>query len=219
MHMTLTMTVSSEDKLPFLRNPLHIAFAAIFMAFWAYTGLTTTDLLNWVLENSLTLSLVIILAAFYNIFRFSDTSYTLIFLFMMLHVYGSQYQYADNPFGEWMKGQFGFSRNHYDRIVHFSFGLFLTFPLYEIASRGFKLNVFISCLLVLSLILSLSALYELVEWVVADLVYEGDEQGMNYLGMQGDIWDAQKDMALAFLGGIIAIGLALLLRKRQQGQA
>src|SRR5690554_111502 len=128
--MRMTMTIRPENKLPFLRRPLHVAFTVIFMAFWVYTGITTPDLLNWLLENSLTLSMVIILAAFYNIFRFTDTSYTLIFLFMMLHVYGSYYQYADNPFGEWLKEQYGFERNHYDRIVHFGFGLLLSYPLF-----------------------------------------------------------------------------------------
>lgn len=217
--MTFIMTIRSENKLPFLRRPLHMAYTAVFLAFLAFTGITTPDLLNWMLENSLTLSLLIILAAFYNIFRFTDTSYTLIFLFLLLHVYGSYYQYADNPFGEWMKERFGFQRNHYDRIVHFGFGLLLTYPLYEIARRGFRLNVFLSSLLVLSLILALSAVYEIVEWVVADLVYNGDEQGMAYLGMQGDIWDAQKDMALALLGGTIAVALAILLRKQKKPTA
>ena len=212
--MTFTMTFRSENKLPFLRKPLHIAYTAIFVVFLLYSGFTTPDLLNWLLENSLTLSVLIILAAFYNIFRFSDTSYTLIFLFMMLHVYGSHYQYADNPFGEWLKEPFNFQRNHYDRNVHFGFGLMLTYPLYEIARRGFGLGIFLSTVLTLSLILGLSAVYEIVEWVVADLVYDGDEQGMAYLGMQGDIWDAQKDMVLAFLGAIIAIGFAIVLCKR-----
>ncbi|MBD1396565.1 DUF2238 domain-containing protein [Pontibacter sp. JH31] len=218
--MTLTMSANRQKEAPFLQKPLHMAYAVLFMVFWAYTGITTPDKLNWLLENSLTLSMVVILVAFYNIFRFSDTSYTLIFLFLLLHVYGSYYQYADNPFGEWMKEQFNASRNHYDRLVHFGFGLLLTYPLYEIAVRGFKASVFLSCLLSLSLILSLSAVYEVVEWIVADLVYEGDAQGMAYLGMQGDIWDAQKDMALALVGGIIAMGLALLVRKqKRQGPA
>ncbi|SIR36438.1 putative membrane protein [Pontibacter lucknowensis] len=212
--MTFIMTFRSKHKLPFMRRPLHMAYMGTFIAFLAYTGFTTPDLLNWLLENSLTLSVVILLAAFYNIFRFTDTSYTLVFLFMMLHVYGSYYQYADNPFGEWMKGQFNFQRNHYDRIVHFGFGLLLTYPIYEIARRGFSLSVFLSSVLTLSLVLSLSAVYEIVEWIVADLVYDGDEQGMAYLGMQGDIWDAQKDMVLAFLGASIAIGVAIVLRKR-----
>lgn len=214
--MTFTMTFRSKKKRSFLQSPLHMAYAAILVSFVAYTGFTTPDLLNWLLENSLTISVLIVLAAFYNIFRFSDTSYTLIFLFMMLHVYGSYYQYADNPFGEWMKEPFNFQRNHYDRLVHFSFGLLLTYPIYEIARRGFHLSVLISSVLTLSLVLSLGAVYEIVEWVVADLVYQGDEQGMAYLGMQGDIWDAQKDMVLALLGAVIAIGFALALRKRNK---
>jgi putative membrane protein len=213
--MTISMTASSEKREPFLRNPLHVAYSVAFLLFWAYTGLTTPDLLNWASENILTLSLVILLVAFYNIFRFSDTSYTLIFLFLLLHVYGSQYQYAENPFGEWMKEQFGFKRNHYDRIVHFGFGLLLTYPLYETAAKGFKVSIFLSCVLALSLVLSLSTVYELAEWMMADLVYDGKAQGMNFLGMQGDIWDAQKDMALALLGGAIAISLALLFRNRK----
>ena len=214
--MTFTMTFRSKKKQSFLRKPLHIAYAVLLVGFVAYTGFTTPDLLNWLLENSLTISVMIVLAAFYNIFRFSDTSYTLIFLFMILHVYGSYYQYADNPFGEWMKEPFNFQRNHYDRLVHFSFGLMLTYPLYEIARKGFRLSVFLSTVLTLSLVLSLGAVYEIVEWVVADLVYKGDEQGMAYLGMQGDIWDAQKDLALALLGAVIALGFALVLRKRNQ---
>lgn len=214
--MRNTMSIPTQEKQPFLTRPLHVAYAAIFVGFWAYTGITTPDLLNWLLENSLTLSMVVILVAFYNIFRFSDVSYTLIFLFMLLHVYGSYHQYAENPFGEWLKEQYGFKRNHYDRIVHFGFGLLLSYPLFEIARRGFSLSLLLSSVLTLSLVLGLSAVYEIVEWVVADVVYDGDEQGMAYLGMQGDIWDAQKDMALAMAGSILTIGIALLLRKPQR---
>jgi putative membrane protein len=213
--MTLTMSARPDEKPPFLRRPLHIAYTVIFVSFWIYSGLTTPDLVNWLLENTLTLSLVIFLASFYNIFRFSDTSYTLIFLFLLLHVYGSQYQYPENPIGEWLKENHNHSRNHYDRFVHFGFGLLLSYPLYEVSAYGLRLRNFLSHLLPLSLVLSLSAVYELLEWIVADLVYEGDEQGMAYLGMQGDIWDAQKDIGLALLGSAIAITLALLLRRRR----
>jgi putative membrane protein len=187
----------------------------LFAAFWVYTGLTTPDMVNWLLENTLTLSMVIFLVAFYNIFRFSDTGYTLIFLFLLLHVYGSQYQYADNPFGEWLKEQFGLQRNHYDRLVHFGFGLLLAYPMHEVLAYGFKVKHFLSYLMPVEFILSLSALYEIVEWFVADVAFDGAEQGMEFLGMQGDIWDAQKDMGLAFLGSLFAMGVAFALRKRK----
>ena len=192
-----------------------MAYSVIFATFWIYSGLTTPNHVNWLLENTLTLSLLIFLVSFYNIFRFSDTSYTLIFLFLLLHVYGSQYQYPENPIGEWLKEHYSHSRNHYDRFVHFGFGLLLTYPMYEVSAYGFRLRTFLNYLMPLLLVLSLSAVYEILEWIVADLVYEGDAQGMAYLGMQGDIWDAQKDMALAMLGAAIAITVTLLLRGRR----
>lgn len=208
------MTALPATKHSYLRQPLHLLYSVLFAAFWVYTGLTTPDLRNWLMENTLTLSLIIFLAAFYNIFRFSDTSYTLLFLFLLLHVYGSQYQYADNPFGEWLKDQLDLQRNHYDRLVHFGFGLLLAYPLHEVLAHALGAGRFLSYLLPVEFILSLSALYEVVEWLVADVAYEGTAQGMAFLGMQGDIWDAQKDIALALVGGLIAMGVAFAVRKK-----
>lgn len=210
------MPATTSPHLTYRQQPLHILYSVLFLVFWAYTGLTTPDLENWLLENTLTLSLLIFLVAFYNIFRFSDTSYTLIFLFLLLHVYGSQYQYEDNPFGEWLKGQLGFERNNYDRLVHLGYGLLLTYPMYEALAYGFKLRRILTYLLPVELVLSSSALYELVEWIVADWVYGGKEEGMNFLGMQGDIWDAQKDIAMAFAGAIVAMLLTLAFTKRRK---
>lgn len=190
-----------------------MAYISMFLVFWLYSALSTPDLTNWLTENILTLSLLIFLVAFYNIFRFSDTSYTLIFLFLLLHVFGSQYQYSENPFGEWLQHQLNHSRNHYDRLVHLGFGLLLSYPIHEVLLRGFKLNLILSYLLPIELVLSLGAIYELAEWAVADLLYNGTEQGMDFLGMQGDIWDAQKDIGLGFLGSVIAISVTFLVRK------
>ncbi|WP_276498868.1 DUF2238 domain-containing protein [Pontibacter litorisediminis] len=210
------MPATTTPKLTYRQQPLHILYSVLFGAFWIYTGLTTPDLKNWLLESTLTLSLLIFLVAFYNIFRFSDFSYTLIFLFLLLHVYGSQYQYAENPFGEWLKGALGFTRNHYDRLVHLGYGLLLTYPIHEVLAYGFKLRPVLTYLLPVELILSTSALYELVEWIVADWVYGGGEQGMVFLGMQGDIWDAQKDVAMAFVGAVVAMAMAFAFIRRKQ---
>lgn len=209
------MTAKPDAKRPYLSQPLHILFSLLFAGFWVYSGLTTPDLMNWLLENTLTLSLIIFLVAFYNIFRFSNISYTLIFLFLLLHVYGSQYQYADNPFGQWVKEQLDLQRNHYDRFVHLGFGLLLAYPMHEVLAYGFHVKRGLSYLMPIDFILSLSALYEVVEWFVADVAYKGTEQGMDFLGMQGDIWDAQKDIALALIGGLVAMGVAYALRRRQ----
>ncbi len=216
--MNVTMLAKPKVRLPFLRKPLHMVYTVAFSAFWVYTGITTPDIVNWLLENTLTLSLVIFVVAFYNIFRFSDISYTLIFMFLLLHVYGSQYQYAENPFGEWLKTNYSLGRNHYDRLVHFGFGLLLAYPMHEVLAHGFKVKRFLSYLMPVEIVLSLSALYELVEWVVADLVFNEDKQGMAYLGAQGDVWDAQKDVALAFAGALLTMAVTLLLRKYKRFQ-
>ncbi|WP_299756329.1 DUF2238 domain-containing protein [uncultured Pontibacter sp.] len=209
------MPATPTPRLRFWQQPLHIAFSVLFAAFWVYTAFTTPDLENWLLENTLTLSLIIFLIAFYNIFRFSDTSYTLIFLFLLLHVYGSQYQYAENPFGEWLQGEFSFSRNHYDRLVHLGYGLLLAYPIHEVLAYGFKVKRLLAYLLPVELILSSSMVYELIEWMVADWVYGGGEQGMVFLGMQGDIWDAQKDVAMALSGSVVAMTVTFLLTRKK----
>jgi len=204
---------------PYLQKPLHLVYSILFLIFWVYTACTTPDLTNWITENTLTLSFLIILVAFYNIFRLSDTSYTLIFLFLLLHVYGSQYQYAENPLGEWLQQTGNLQRNHYDRLVHFTFGLLLAYPMYEVLVYALKVKPLWSYLLVVQTTLALAALYELVEWVVADLIYGGNQQAMDYLGMQGDIWDAQKDMALALLGATLAMETTYLLYRFSKRQA
>lgn len=209
------MLSKPDIKIPYLQRPLHIIYSVTFTAFWVYSGITTPDLVNWLSENTLTLSLIIFIIAFYNIFRFSDIAYTLIFLFLLLHVYGSQYQYADNPFGEWLKQALHLQRNHYDRLVHFGFGLLLAYPMFEVLAYGFKAPRIVSYIVPIELTLSLGALYEVVEWFVADVVYDGGEQGMKFLGMQGDIWDAQKDIALALAGCMITITITALLRKER----
>ncbi|NDK57139.1 DUF2238 domain-containing protein [Pontibacter fetidus] len=212
------MTITTRQPIvrkPFLRQPLHMLYIALFLAFWLYSAYTTPDLVNWLTENALTLTLLIFLAAFYNIFRFSDTSYTLILLYLLLHVHGSQYEYAHNPFGEWLQQQLNQPRNQYDRLVHLGFGLLLAYPMHEVLDRGFKVNRPWSYLLPIELVLSLGAFYELMEWVLADLLYEGSEQGMVFLGMQGDIWDAQKDIAMGFAGSVVAMGIAFVFRNKK----
>lgn len=210
--MNSTTQKATATKKTFISQPLHVAYSILFVVYLVYTGLTTPDLKNWALENTLSLSLVIFLIAFYNIFRFSNLSYTLIFLFLLLHMYGSQYQYADNPFGEWLKEELNQPRNQYDRLVHLGFGLLLAYPMHEVLRKGFKVRRFFSYLLPMEIILSLSAVYELVEWIVADLVFKDPQRGMDFLGMQGDIWDAQKDMGLALGGAFLAILVTVAVR-------
>jgi putative membrane protein len=135
----------------------------------------------------------------------------LICVYLCLHVYGSKYTYAENPFGYWLKDALDLSRNHYDRIVHFSFGFLLAYPLRELFLRWLKFPTWVAWTLPIEITLSVSAFYELIEWAVADVFFKA--QGDAYLGTQGDIWDAQKDIFLAFIGAIIATTLVTFIKK------
>lgn len=171
----------------------------------------TTDWNNWFLENALVFLFLGFLFFAYRKNQFSDLSYLLITVYLCLHVYGAKYTYAENPFGYWLKDTMGWERNHYDRIVHFSFGFLLAYPWREMFIRWYKFPAWVGWSLPIELTLSISGLYELVEWAVADVFFKA--QGAAYLGTQGDIWDAQKDMFLATLGAILATTIVSSLKK------
>ncbi len=107
----------SDFRVPFRQNFLLITLVVIFMTIWISTLVGTTDLANWLLENILVMILLTVLASTYKRLQFSDLSYLLIFVYLSLHVYGSQHTYAENPLGFWLQDVFDASRNHYDRIV------------------------------------------------------------------------------------------------------
>jgi putative membrane protein len=195
----------SPFRIPFKRNRLLLLCALIFSAFWLSTFIGTTDIANWFLENVLVFIFLVVLGTTYKKLQFSDLSYLLIFIYLMLHAYGAKYTYAENPLGYWLQDVFGSSRNHYDRIVHFSFGFLLAYPMRELFLNGFRFPVWVAWLLPIEITLSVSGFYELIEWGVADILFR--EQGAAYLGTQGDIWDAQKDIFLAFSGAILATSI------------
>jgi putative membrane protein len=139
----------------------------------------------------------------YRRFPLSNTTYVLAFLFLVLHTAGAHYRYADVPLGFWLQATFSLTRNHFDRIVHLSYGLLLTWPACEILVRAAGLRGFWAGAMPPVLIVAISGLFETLEAAVAVLVEP--ELGAAYLGTQGDVWDAQRDMALALAGTIPAI--------------
>lgn len=201
----------STFRTPFTQNKWLWAFTIIFFALWISTLVGTTDLANWFMENALVFGFLIFLFWHYRKYQFSDLSYLLITIYLCLHVYGAKYTYAENPFGYWLKDTFHWQRNHYDRIVHFSFGFLLAYPMRELFIRFFKFPTWVGWALPIEITLSISGFYELIEWGVADVFFPA--QGDAYLGTQGDIWDAQKDMFLATLGAILATTIVSILKK------
>jgi len=164
---------------------------------------------DWKLENYLTLPFIVLLYISHRWFKFSNISYSMIFVFMMLHLIGAHYTYSEVPFGYWLSNVLGLDRNHYDRIVHFGFGLLFAYPIREVSKRISKLNGLWAYLSPIFIVLAFSVVYELIEW--GSVVVYGGDLGIAYLGTQGDVWDAQKDMAVAGLGSIVSMLVTMVI--------
>lgn len=170
------------------------------------------------LEHIMTIVFLVLLAATYNKFRLSNISYTLIFIFMLLHILGAHYTYSEVPYDRWtqdwfgfsINGFFGFERNMYDRLVHFSFGLLFAYPARELFNRLASTKGVWGLYFPLDVMAAFSMVYELIEYGVV-LAYGADGVGATYLGSQGDIWDAQKDMFLATFGALIAMAIVTII--------
>lgn len=177
----------------------------LFIIEWVFMAIEPFDRMDWLLENLLVFVALPFLWWLNKKFDINASSFTLIFLFLSMHEIGTHYTYALVPYKEWfldiLKIDLAEGRNHFDRLVHFSYGFLLTLPLREIIVKRWHLNGFLSYFLPVDLIMSTSMIYELIEWAVA--IVFGGELGQAYLGTQGDIWDAHKDMALASSGAII----------------
>ena len=208
--MAFTIAISKE-RTHLKNNIWQKTFIVFFLINWINSFVGNTDTANWILENTLVFIFLGFLIYSYKKFIFSDLSYLLICIYLCMHVYGSKYTYAENPFGYWLKDAFDLSRNHYDRIVHFSFGFLLAYPMREMFLKWLKFPGWVAWTLPIEITLSISAFYELIEWAVADVFFKA--QGDAYLGTQGDIWDAQKDIFLAFIGSILATTIVTLVKR------
>ncbi|MDH5764185.1 MAG: DUF2238 domain-containing protein [Nitrospinota bacterium] len=194
-----------------------LILALLFCTEWIVLSIDPFNRKDWVLENILVVVSVLVLASTYKRLLLSRVSYTLIFIFLCLHEIGSHYTYSEVPYDRWFQavtGQsfnelVGWERNNFDRVVHFSYGLLLAYPVREMFLRVADVRGFWGYFLPLDLTMSTSMIYELIEWGVAELF--GGDLGMAYLGTQGDVWDGHKDMALASLGALVAMMFTVLL--------
>jgi len=177
--------------------------AAWYTILWAILAIAPYDRQDWLLENLLALAAVVVLLVSHRWFEFSTPSYILITGFLTLHAIGAHYTYAEVPFGHWLQRMFDLTRNPFDRLVHFSYGLLLVYPLRELLVRLAGVRGVWSDYLSVSGIVAQSGFFEVVEAVVAHIV--NPELGSAYLGTQGDEWDAQKDMAAALAGALMTI--------------
>ena len=189
----------------------HILLAAYVVLFiWA--AIAPYDRTVWWVENVPILLVVVTLVVLYmRGVRFSALAYILMSILPYLHTIGGHYTFERVPF-DWFSRAFGFERNMYDRIGHFSVG-FYAFGIAEYLIVRKRISVGMACLFALFAISFVAMSYELIEWVYA--AYGGNaEAGADFLGSQGDIWDAQKDMLMDTLGAVATILLYLVLRSQ-----
>ena len=187
----------------------HIFLIVVFIAFWIWAAINPVFPHDWLLENYLVFIFVPIILLLGRYFKLSNVSYTLLTLFLILHIIGSHYTYEHVPFGYTLEHWFGESRNMYDRLVHFSCGLLLFYPIREMFMRLAKVRGLWSYIFPIDLLGSFSAIYEIIEWQAAKNV--DPLSGIAFLGSQGDIWDAQKDMFMAIIGALIAAIIVMII--------
>jgi putative membrane protein len=185
----------------------------VYTVWWVIMAINPHHFSDWVLENVLVVAAVALLFFTRNSFPLSRVSYTCIFVFMMLHALGAHYTYAEVPYEKWFP-VFEGGRNHFYRLVHFAYGLLFAYPIREMFLRIGNMRGFWGYFLPLDLTMSTSMIYELIEWAAAGVF--GGDLGAAYLGTQGDVWDAHKDMALASLGALIAMFVTAMINRYLQ---
>ncbi len=187
------------------KKKYHLSLLITLLIIWIVFAINPIYRDVWIAENILFTIFVLVLVFTYKKFQFSSFSYTLLFFFLVLQTIGSHYSYAEVPF------IFETTRNHYDRFVHFIFGLIFYFPIYEFITRKLKIKGMAAHVFTFSLIFALKGLYEIVEWWYV-LVTKGNVASISFLGAQGDVWDAQKDMLLGGIGALVS-GFFMRFRK------
>lgn len=211
-------TIKPLSSHPHRRNlPFVLALSGVLGLVFILLGINPHERSAWVLENALFVAFIVSLALSYRKLPLSKISYSLIFVFLLLHQIGAHYTYSLVPYDEWFRAisgtglneLLGWERNHFDRAIHLLYGFLLTYPLREFFFRVADARGFWAYFIPLVLVMATSMIYELIEWGAAE--FFGGDLGMAYLGTQGDIWDAHKDMAWASFGAFIAMAIVLVI--------
>ncbi len=188
---------------------------SLLAAVFAVLAIDPVERQTWALENTVFAAGLAFVLATRRRAPLSNTAYTLLFVFFDLHEIGAHYTYSLVPYDVWCERLFvqplSLGRNHYDRFVHFGFGLLCAPAVRELLVSAAKVGERSSHWLAVAVCMSWSVLYELVEWLAA-LVF-GGETALAYVGTQGDVWDAQKDMGLALSGAVTAMLASMFVER------
>jgi putative membrane protein len=188
-----------------------------FLLLWGASCIRPPHPEYLLMQHGPTVVAIAALVAVQNRLAVSRISYTAILFFLTLHLLGARYLYTFVPYDDWLQpllgfrstDHFGFRRNHYDRFVHFMFGLLIVLPSWRFSRRILKLNGWWSAAVAFSIIMAASAMYEVIEWLVA--VTQAEITAESYNGQQGDVWDPHWDMALAGAGALFGLALVAMI--------
>ena len=190
---------------------IEIAMFAVVVVASAVSAISPHSFAVWMTEIFWVAGLLVILLVTRRMFRFSLAAYACFFVWMMLQTVGAHYTFEHVPM-EWLMKPLGLVRNPYDRIAHFAVGWF-AFPLAELFFRkGWAKSAGFAAFFAVMSTVAMAGIWELVEWWYA--VVDGGEAGAAFLGSQGDVWDAQKDILCDTLGALCAVTL-FLVRERK----
>ncbi|UPT76620.1 DUF2238 domain-containing protein [Sulfurovum sp. XGS-02] len=178
----------------------HKIVFAIYIVVWTIMAIDPKYPQDWLLENLLVFIFFPFIVLMDKKYHYTLPSLVLLLIFASLHSLGSHYTYAEMEHFNVITHFFGFERNHFDRLVHFLFGLLVFRILFEMISTS-TMTLKTALLFTLTMVISISTFYEMLEWLAAVILHP--ELGMAFLGTQGDVWDAHKDTALAMTGALI----------------
>jgi putative membrane protein len=150
----MTTLETAEQSRKFAQNRLLKCLTTIYLVMWVAMAISPVDRMDWLLENMLVFVFCGAAVSSVNRFQLSDMSYVLLFIFMTLHAIGAHYTYGQVPLGYWIRDQFGWNRNDFDRIAHFGYGLLFAYPIREVFIRTLDVKGFWSYFLPVDVILS-----------------------------------------------------------------
>ncbi len=193
------MKVSSVDK----DKRYRLFLLAAFLLVWGWSVWQPTSPINWYLENKMIILFIpIVYFLFVKYIQFSKLSLTLVTVFAMLHLVGAHYGYGSVPHGDIIGRLLGADSNQYDKLVHFSFGFLIVYPMREFFLRIAQTKGFWGYLLPFSLVMCFAALYEVFEWVT--VLQYGESTAYQFIG-GGDPFDTSKDLTAAAIGSVLAL--------------
>jgi putative membrane protein len=185
----------------------------VFVGFWIWTAINPSFRDSWLLESYPLFIFVPLVLLLGRTVGLSSASYTLVAIFLMLHMVGTHYTYEKVPGGFFLGELYGSTRNMYDRLVHLFFGLLITYPAFETLQKLLKVREPWYYLFVFNFVMTFVAGYEVLEWLTS--ISSNPNASMAYIGAQGDIWDTQIDMYVAFLGCVFVLVVIFLMMRRK----